>query len=67
MRNTPRLKLVRSPTPDILQSDRPVNVVTSLVENNTVIVDDKIHEEIEPAPFSKNNTVEVVSHNLIND
>ena len=42
MSNTPRIKLTRNFTNDPILSDRPGNVITSLVENNTVIVDDKM-------------------------
>ena len=53
MSNTPRIKLTRNFTNDPILSDRPGNVITSLVENNTVIVDDKMQEEILLPPFSK--------------
>ena len=53
MSNTPRIKLVRNFANDPILSDRPGNVITSLVENNTVIVDDKMQEEILMPPFSK--------------
>ena len=57
MKHTPRVRLTRHTNSEAFQSDRPGNIITSLMENNTIIVDDKLQEEIALGPYSKQHSL----------